>query len=932
MSFILSALPARFRALPVPGEAVIRRVLYIISALLVLCLTIRMPARADETEAGLPHPHQEAEAETEADLSYPQLTAEDIVRLDGGDAELLYDYEGRVTFIRGRYSPGKVLNHEDAVESLNYVATLLGLTRGALFFCVYGGIDYTTGYTYYLFLQRDGDVTIVNASIKVYVDPEGYTAALSCSFNPATGIREESAGRISAGEAEDIVRGRYPDYELKIYSDSTGQAGIMEEERNIHVWSVFSNNPDMMSGDSDLPYLQHFVSYSGEYLMNLPCSTTYDPLMQQDDALERKAKAMFEGYEKAVWKGMVTLHDGSRMELEVPVAKSRSDGRYYLMDLDRRMLVADYPEAVYGSGEFIIASSDTNSGWKDRELLAMYNIGRVYDYYADHGMYSVDGSGIPLAILSGVCEADGTPVDNAFFTGFWDGFGVFAISDINNSVECLDIMAHEFTHGITSYTMGGSSYVNDLGAINEAYSDIMGNLCELTYSINDLSIKAGKTGGQFEITGTSPYGSTDDDNPMYPDWRIGEMGGKIYRDMSDPVRYRQPAFVSDAYYCLPTGHSNASGNDYGGVHENSSLLGSIAWVLNERGLNFEQQYSLWMTAMNMMTPKSDYDDILQAMIFARKTYGWDEELDTWLEEAFAERGLLENSHSYSGAWDGMSFERYNAKRLEENREKAAATGSTADSLNGEDHGKDTVPEAETDSNTEDIVSGFLTGGGNHTKYTAPEAETDSNTEDILSGFLTGGGDHTEDTAPEAETDSNTEDVLSGFLTGGGNHTEDTAPETEAEYSEDKTDSGSDTEEPDDSGEEDADRLAAKNTDWLDGVSLDDDGRIEREGYGRIDFDTSPEDREILVGSVVLEPYTYKTIAVNCPDEEGHVSFLLPEGTYWVSLCVGRSGPGQTEFWPYTKADAYEQMGTFTRFGEVEVKAGQSTDLPLADVG
>jgi hypothetical protein len=226
------------------------------------------------------------------------------------------------------------------------------------------------------------------------------------------------------------------------------------------------------------------------------------------------------------------------------------------------MLVADYKEATYGSGEYVISSSDTNSGWKDKELLAMYNIGRVYDYYADHGLYSVDGSGIPIAILSGVCEADGTPVDNAYFNGFRDGFGLFAISDINDSVECLDIMGHEFTHGITSYSMGGSSYVNELGAINEAFSDIMGNLCELTYAINDLSISRGTTTGQFEITGTSEYGSSDDPDPAYPDWRIGEMGGRIYRDMSDPVAYRQPAFVRDAYYCLPTGHSNVVGNDY----------------------------------------------------------------------------------------------------------------------------------------------------------------------------------------------------------------------------------------------------------------------------------------------------------------------------------------------------------------------------------
>lgn len=815
------------------------------------------PKLTQEEQTGRSFDPQPAAEEQTEPPSYPQLTAEDIVRLDGGDAELLYDEEGRVTFIRGRYSPEKVENYEDAVESLNYVATLLGLTKGALFFCVYAGIDRTTGYTYYLFLQRDGDVTVVNASIKIYVDPEGYTAALSCSFQPSTGIREETAGRISREEAQQIVISQYPDLNLRVYEEATTQAGIMEDERNIHVWSVFTNHPEMASGDSDLPYLQHFVSYRGEYLMNLPCSTISQPLLQKDDALERKAKAMFDGYEPQTWTGRVTLHDQSQAEITVPVARSLSDGRYYLMDLERKMLVADYQEATYGSGEYVISSSDTNSGWKDKELLAMYNIGRVYDYYADHGLYSVDGSGIPIAILSGVCEADGTPIDNAYFNGFRDGFGLFAISDVNDSVECLDIMGHEFTHGITSYSMGGSSYVNALGAINEAFSDIMGNLCELTYAINDLSISRGTTTGQFEITGTSEYGSSDDPDPAYPDWRIGEMGGRIYRDMSDPVAYRQPAFVNDAYYCLPTGHSNAAGNDYGGVHINSSLLGSIAWEMNERGLDYEKQYSLWMTAMNMMTPKSDYDDICQAMIFARKTYGWEEKADAWIEEAFAKRGLLEDARSQSGKWDGTTFEEYNREAL---MGSTVAAGETAGALEAMAE----VPEEITGIAGEiDVAAGEIEGA---TKENGTAAEMDAGISEGISGFIEG---------------------ITGVLN--------------------------------------------KKADWLDGVGLDEDGRITREGFGRIELDTALEDAQILVGVAVIEPYTYATLNLNCPDENGHVSFLLPEGNYWLCLCASHAGPAQTIFWPYTKSGTYEPYGPLTAFGTVEVKAGSSVVLPVGDV-
>ncbi len=748
-----------------------------------------------ESTPAEPETYTEDGESSETETSqYPQLTGEDIIRLDEGDAEIIYNDEGRATFIRGRYSPEKVLDQEDAVESLNYVASLLGLTNGALFFCVYKSLDSTTGYTHYLFLQRDGDVTVINAAIKVYVDPEGYTAGLSCSFNPSTGVREESAGKITAERAEQIVLEYFPDLPLKVYEDATSQAGFMEKGQNTHVWSVFTNNPDADEGSSDMPYLQHFVSYSGEYRMNLPAMTISTPLLDKDDGLEKRAKALFEGYEKAVWRGAVSLHDGSTLDLTIPVAYDPEDERYYLMDLDRKMMVADYSEAMYGSGEIVISSSDDNTGWEDRELLAMYNIGRAYDYYADHGLESVDGSGIPILILSGVCGADGTPVDNAYFSGYMSGFGVFAVSDINNTVESLDVMAHEFTHGITSYTMGGCAYVNEMGAINEAYSDIMGNLCELTYYANDLSISQGMTSGQFDVTGTSTVGSTDDPSPDVPDWRIGEISGKAYRDLSDPVRYYQPAFVGDAYYCLPTEHSSMAGNDYGGVHENSSLLGSIAWVMNQHGLSFEKQYSLWVTAMSMMTPLSGYDEILQALILARKSFGYEEEIDSWLTEAFAERGMLEGTHSQSGTWDGVSFVEYNRKILETN--------------SGVEQSKDT--------------------------------------------------------------------------------------------------SGEDS--------------------WLSGVGLDESGRICRRGFGRIEFKIAPECRDIVLGAFVMDPLTQRIIAVNCLDEEDTISFLIPEGSWYVFLNVNKEGWGQVENWIYTAGGSYARSMTAPA-GLVDVQAGKTTTLP-----
>ncbi|MBQ9505400.1 MAG: M4 family metallopeptidase [Lachnospiraceae bacterium] len=66
-------------------------------------------------------------------------------------------------------------------------------------------------------------------------------------------------------------------------------------------------------------------------------------------------------------------------------------------------------------------------------------------------------------------------------------------------------MAHEFTHALTGAVMTTNLYMNDYGAINEAMSDIFGNLVE------------------------SLMGKTEDTT-----WLIQENGNQPIRCMSDP--------------------------------------------------------------------------------------------------------------------------------------------------------------------------------------------------------------------------------------------------------------------------------------------------------------------------------------------------------------------------------------------------------------
>ena len=68
----------------------------------------------------------------------PQLKEEDIYQMNQGNAAFLYNDQGYVSFLRGRFFDEKVTDTEKGVESLMGIADLLGLSKGSEFFAVYG--------------------------------------------------------------------------------------------------------------------------------------------------------------------------------------------------------------------------------------------------------------------------------------------------------------------------------------------------------------------------------------------------------------------------------------------------------------------------------------------------------------------------------------------------------------------------------------------------------------------------------------------------------------------------------------------------------------------------------------------------------------------------------------------------------------------------
>ncbi|HSP91129.1 MAG TPA: M4 family metallopeptidase [Vicinamibacterales bacterium] len=117
----------------------------------------------------------------------------------------------------------------------------------------------------------------------------------------------------------------------------------------------------------------------------------------------------------------------------------------------------------------------------------------------------------------------------------------------------LDVVAHELAHGVTDYT-SDLIYRNESGALNEAFSDIIGTSVEFFYQ------QAGS--GRLQA-----------------DYLLGEdltEPSGAFRSMANPQAYGDPDHYSRRY----TGTA-----DNGGVHHNSGIANHAFYLAIEGGVN-----------------------------------------------------------------------------------------------------------------------------------------------------------------------------------------------------------------------------------------------------------------------------------------------------------------------------------------------------------
>lgn len=242
-----------------------------------------------------------------------------------------------------------------------------------------------------------------------------------------------------------------------------------------------------------------------------------------------------------------------------------------------------------------LVRSEGQPATKDLAINEAYDYsGTTYDFYSKlFQRNSLDGHGMTLISTVHVGEADTNglyqPMNNAFWNGeqmaYGDGDNVL----FRRFTKSLDVVAHELTHGVQSFT-SNLKYRGEPGALNEHFADVFG-----------VMVRQWKGG---EVASTAS-------------WLVGAavlVPAKTRRAIRD-MEFPGTAYVNDpqlgtdpqpaAYAKLYKGAS-----DSGGVHLNSGIP-NRAFALAAKSIGgkaWESTGKIWYDAMLRLRPTATFAD------------------------------------------------------------------------------------------------------------------------------------------------------------------------------------------------------------------------------------------------------------------------------------------------------------------------------------
>lgn len=243
----------------------------------------------------------------------------------------------------------------------------------------------------------------------------------------------------------------------------------------------------------------------------------------------------------------------------------------------------------------------------------------VFDLFNDHfNRVSLDGRG--MRMVSTVHYSRG--YGNAFWNGrqmvYGDGDGRI----FNRFTKSIDVVGHEFTHGVIQYA-SGLVYSGQAGAINESLADCFGSMVKQKFLRQSVEQADWLIGAELLMPSVNGKALRDMENPgtAYNDRRLGK----------DPQPPHMSRYVRTS-------------QDNGGVHINSGIP-NRAFCLAAKaigGNSWEGIGRVWYRAMlTVANPNAQFVDWARRTVYAAgEVFGVGSKQEAAVKDAWNAVGLL----------------------------------------------------------------------------------------------------------------------------------------------------------------------------------------------------------------------------------------------------------------------------------------------------
>jgi Zn-dependent metalloprotease len=241
---------------------------------------------------------------------------------------------------------------------------------------------------------------------------------------------------------------------------------------------------------------------------------------------------------------------------------------------------------------------------------AHWGAGVTYEFYRALGRNSIDDNGMDIISVANTKAFGGQPFDNAFWDGEKMVYGKGTPRNFYPFSSALDVVAHELTHGVTEFS-GGLVYLNQPGAMNEAYSDYFGN------AVQDNAEGIPMTSPEAGQLGEDLCKRVDPEHPVCP-----------FRDLNDGATVQDYIFLMVEF-------------DNGGVHENSTIYSGALWDIREQLDPVDADRLVYKALTEFTTPLDAFTDGRNSLLAAASALGMGSGTAAVINEAFDSRGLVD---------------------------------------------------------------------------------------------------------------------------------------------------------------------------------------------------------------------------------------------------------------------------------------------------